>query len=319
MIDITPKQIKILSAEEEIIVPELFQDVPSQIVGGWNAGSGQLSQGKVSIQANKERILLGDATDNNVFKADSNGIYLGNAVFADAPFKVNMAGVIEAKRLTLKNFVNDNNPSIVYTGTWTQEKVGVLYGGTRTISNTVGDYFTISFFGTSIGLIFERASNCGKVTIYIDDVEIETIDLYSTTYFVRSISWEKTDLSNTEHTLKAVIAEKNLDSSDNFIYFQGYTLFPHEGIKLEQLSCDLYTYDIDRTTDSNGYSETGISVPIGYNVYCIVGIRLSTFEMSASTTTAPKLAWDTEFFYLYDGEANTTYTVTVTLLISKFE
>lgn len=29
---------------------------------------------------------------NNVFKADSNGIYLGNASFAAAPFRVNMAG-----------------------------------------------------------------------------------------------------------------------------------------------------------------------------------------------------------------------------------
>ena len=317
MIDITPKQIKILSAEEEIIVPELFQDVPSQIVGGWNAGSGQLSQGKVSIQANKERILLGDATDNNVFKADSNGIYLGNAVFADAPFKVDMNGIIEAKRLTLKNFVNDNNPSIVYTGTWTQQTVGTLYGGTRTLSNTVGDYFTISFFGISIGLIFERASNLGKVTIYIDDVEIETIDLYSTTLWSRSVAWKKIDLSNTNHILKAVVATKNLDASDNRVGFQGYTLFPHEGIKLEQLSCDLYVYGVDLLTDANGYVKTTISVPIGYSVYCIVGMRLLEGVMSDATTTDPKFAWRGTELYLYNGAANTTYSVGITLLLSK--
>ncbi len=34
--------------------------------------------------------MIGSA--NNVFKADSNGIYLGNATFASAPFSVDMAG-----------------------------------------------------------------------------------------------------------------------------------------------------------------------------------------------------------------------------------
>jgi hypothetical protein len=38
---------------------------------------------------------------NNIFKADSNGIYLGNATFLSAPFRVNMAGVATASDLTI--------------------------------------------------------------------------------------------------------------------------------------------------------------------------------------------------------------------------
>ncbi|MCX6826859.1 MAG: hypothetical protein NTV06_06310, partial [candidate division Zixibacteria bacterium] len=40
---------------------------------------------------------------NNVFKADSNGIYLGNAVFGSAPFRVSMTGAANVSDLTIAN------------------------------------------------------------------------------------------------------------------------------------------------------------------------------------------------------------------------
>ncbi len=39
---------------------------------------------------------LAIGSSNNIFKADANGIYLGNATFASAPFRVNMAGALVA-------------------------------------------------------------------------------------------------------------------------------------------------------------------------------------------------------------------------------
>jgi hypothetical protein len=47
----------------------------------------------------KGSITIG--TGDNVFKADSNGIYLGNAVYADAPFRVSMAGGARFTNLTV--------------------------------------------------------------------------------------------------------------------------------------------------------------------------------------------------------------------------
>ena len=140
IIDLTPKHFPIIPAKEKIELPMSLKDdvdlVP--LLGGSRIGASETIRG----------------AGNKILKIGEKGIWLGNANFEDAPFKVDMNGIIEAKRLTLKNFINDDDPSIVYTGTWTQENVGTLYGGTRTISNTVGDYFTISFFGISIGLIF---------------------------------------------------------------------------------------------------------------------------------------------------------------------
>lgn len=40
---------------------------------------------------------------NSIFKADSNGIYLGNATYESAPFRVSMAGAVTATSLTLTN------------------------------------------------------------------------------------------------------------------------------------------------------------------------------------------------------------------------
>ena len=39
--------------------------------------------------------------NNNVFKADSSGIYLGHNVFANAPFKVNMQGQMTVRDITI--------------------------------------------------------------------------------------------------------------------------------------------------------------------------------------------------------------------------
>ena len=60
--DISPK-FRLFSYEQEVVIPETFAETPSQLVGGWLASSQQLSAGKVTIQANEERILLGSATE----------------------------------------------------------------------------------------------------------------------------------------------------------------------------------------------------------------------------------------------------------------
>lgn len=61
MDDLTPK-IVIPNAELEIVIPQTVQDIPAQIIGGWQGDTQQLSSGKMIFQSKKERILIGDAT-----------------------------------------------------------------------------------------------------------------------------------------------------------------------------------------------------------------------------------------------------------------
>jgi len=58
---------------------------------------------------------------NSIFKADSNGIYLGNATFGSAPFRVNMSGQVTASSLTL------TNASVGAGSTWGGNEIGVTY------------------------------------------------------------------------------------------------------------------------------------------------------------------------------------------------
>ncbi len=298
MRDLTKKDFQHLPAKEKIIPA----DIP-------------LGERRGGIRMHSTSFKRGSGTE--VFGSDAKGIWLGSADFENAPFRADMRGGIFAKRLTLENFINDDHPSIVYTGAWARETVGVLFGGTRTRSNVVGNSFTISFFGTSIGLIMERANNRGRLSIFIDDVFVETIDLFSTTVWVRSVIWQRTNLTNTNHTLRGVIEPRNPSSIAEGVGVQGYTLFPHDGIKMEQLSCDLFVYGVNVLTDANGYAMTVIAVPAGFSVYKIAGLSLSEAEMSNTTQNDPKLAWRSTEFFLYNGAANTTYKVIVVLLLSK--
>ena len=45
---------------------------------------------------------------NNIFKADNNGIYLGDATFASAPFRVSMAGALTATSVTITGLDADD-------------------------------------------------------------------------------------------------------------------------------------------------------------------------------------------------------------------
>lgn len=59
-------------------------------------------------------VSIGSA--NNIFKADTNGIYLGNATFASAPFRVTMAGALTATSATITGTVTITNPSTFNNG-----------------------------------------------------------------------------------------------------------------------------------------------------------------------------------------------------------
>ena len=70
------------------------------VVGG-GTFSGALSGGTIQI-----------GSGENVFKADSNGIYLGNETFANAEFRVTPAGALTATNATINGVVNSTSGTI---------------------------------------------------------------------------------------------------------------------------------------------------------------------------------------------------------------
>ena len=81
--------------------------------------TGALSGGTISI-----------GSSNNIFKADSNGIYLGNATFGSAPFRVTPAGALTATGVTINGaltLTNVDGTTITYTAG--NLGVGIIGGG----------------------------------------------------------------------------------------------------------------------------------------------------------------------------------------------
>ena len=260
-------------------------------------------------------------SDINI-RATKGAFQSANFVEGETGWQMSSNGLIEGTRLKLDNFVPSHDSSIVYSpigfGGWTEGSIVVGYDLTPKISSTIGHSFQITFTGTSIGLIFPKASNSGKVSISIDGGGETLVDLYQSQVTWRSIVFSAEGLSSGTHTLVGTVAEKNPDSSDNIIAFQGYVKSPGEGIKLSDISADLYLFAGDITTDGNGYAEsTSFILPADKIVWAITGVAFNDESiMSDATLTEPKLAWRDQSVYLYNGAANETYSIIRTLIIS---
>ena len=294
-------------------------------ISGSSMASGvtQSSDGRLKIDWDNAKIIFNDGARDiiSLGQVGSTGIKIWDEVGTKI-FDVSTGnrGILDVASLSASNFFNDDDDSVTYTAltsSWGQIPVTTSFGATATAGDDVGNYFEIAFFGQSIGLVFEKANDMGKFEVEIDGIFQETVDLYSSTVMARPIVYQTSSLSNTSHTLKVTIVTKNTSSSANTIRFQGYTLFPHPGLKLTQLSLELYVYSVSVETDENGYYKGVISAPSGYSVICIVGLRTSVAKMSDETHLGPIFAWRITEYYLYDAGANSTYPVVITLLLSK--
>lgn len=241
-----------------------------------------------------------------------------NFVESVVGWRLNANGLIEGTRLRLDNFIARDDSSISYVGTWADENVNTFYGQGSHYSSTVGDTFTIQFTGASIGVVAEKSNAAGKIDFSLDGGATETIDLYSTTSFTRSVIYSKTGLSNKPHTLVGTIATKNASSSSNKIRIQGYVKSPTDGIKVDAISADVITISLSMQTDANGYATSAApSVPSGYSSWCITGAQLTTSVMDDATTPDPKISTILNTIYLYGGGDTITYAVLVEFLVSK--
>lgn len=91
-----------------------FDGTNLNIVGGGTfSGSLSAATGTFSGALSGGTISIGSG--NSIFKADTNGIYLGNAVFASAPFRVTPAGALTATNANITGTITATSGS--FTGT----------------------------------------------------------------------------------------------------------------------------------------------------------------------------------------------------------
>jgi hypothetical protein len=123
-------------------------------------------------------------SSNSIFKADSSGIYLGNATFGSAPFRVtpagvltatnaNISGTITASNIIGNTFTNGNNFSVTSTGDLTARNA-ILTGKVNADSGRFG--FGNNFWTINASSIENNVTLNGKVSLNAARPAIEVYD-----------------------------------------------------------------------------------------------------------------------------------------------
>lgn len=105
-----------------------------------------------------------------------------------------------------RSLMNNNDPSVTYTGAWTygSGRATTEYGQDIHETATNGDFLVFTFQGTDIELIGTCASNRGTADVYINDVFQESINLHSASTIYRRTVFSKSGLTRGAQTLKVV-------------------------------------------------------------------------------------------------------------------
>jgi hypothetical protein len=103
--------------------------------------------------------------------------------------------------------INDTDPSITYSGTWTHSanRNAGDYSNDVHWTATNGDSATITFTGTGIDFLAPMESSDGTADIYLDTVKVGTTSAtYSGTYTPQQFLYQVRNLAAGSNTLKLV-------------------------------------------------------------------------------------------------------------------
>tara|TARA_R110000824_G_scaffold80895_7_gene203267 strand:+ start:226 stop:6645 length:6420 start_codon:yes stop_codon:yes gene_type:complete len=228
--------------------------------------TGELSGGTISI-----------GSSNDIFKADSNGIYLGNATFASAPFRVapdgsltsttaNLTGALTATSLNITNISTLTDPQNLINNVAIREEV-------LRVEVTTGDVLDLETGGEV------DIQNLGDVAIYVSDQDA---------FLQGNINTVALGLSNLEQTIV------DLTSGVSDIFIQSTA--PVAGVGGIPNPIPDFSRWYDSSDDNHPYYWTGsawVSLEdprIGANAVSIanLGVNLSTTNtnVAANTTLA---------------------------------
>jgi len=103
-----------------------------------NADLGTITAGSI------DGVTIKIGSGESVFKADTNGIYLGNETFANAEFRVSPSGAVTATSATISGDITATSgslSSLAVSGALTVGTSGKITGGTSTAFNTGSGFF----------------------------------------------------------------------------------------------------------------------------------------------------------------------------------
>jgi hypothetical protein len=97
--------------------------------------------------------------------------------------------------------VEQSDPAVIRTGTWSSHAAPMHSGGSAILSMSAGARATFSFRGTAIRWIGLKDAWAGIANVYIDGILKATIDTYSAAGESRAVLFTLEDLSTGSHTI----------------------------------------------------------------------------------------------------------------------
>jgi len=102
--------------------------------------------------------------------------------------------------------IDDASAITTYNGAWVTDANGIYYNNTCHVSNTANSYFQAKFTGTQVSWYGLKNNDLGMATVYVDGVlEQDNIDCYSGSPRAVFMLFNKSGLSNGNHTIKVVV------------------------------------------------------------------------------------------------------------------
>jgi alpha-galactosidase len=102
--------------------------------------------------------------------------------------------------------LNNDDPGIVYTGSWSRSTGRGLgdYQDDVQYTETNGDAFTHSFVGNGVDYVTEKDPSQGEVDIYVDGAFKATVDTHADVRSAQQVVYSISDLPNGSHTIRGV-------------------------------------------------------------------------------------------------------------------
>ena len=171
-------------------VLRLFDSDHVEIASDDNSGVNEFSR----IEAGSSQDLLPAGT--YYVKVEEDG---DNAVIEE--YSINL--LVTDTLILAPGTYDDSSTAITYTGSWSQNDISGATEGHWHVSTTENGEAEVVFTGKQIRVIYGKDSDLGTLSVYIDDVLVDTIDENAASIQHQQI-WESDALSSGEHTLRLV-------------------------------------------------------------------------------------------------------------------
>lgn len=117
--------------------------------------------------------------------------------------------------------VNDDDPRITYSGSWTDTAVDTAYLGDAHYSETAEDSIELEFKGTGVSAVCVPERSSGSAEVYVDGALDKTVTVSADNKLI----WSSGELYNGNHTVKIVLKEGRLMLDEFILRNKGGIMF----------------------------------------------------------------------------------------------